>query len=637
MDTYVDLAHIVFYSVNEASMPPKGGIRQHLKLDESSNPPAGALLSGSEIQGGVRQRLGIGSDTGAASSSGPRATGGAKRRVEQHVQHDSEAKSHKPLNKKLRRDWLRGELASQRLLEYAAAAEEQGARGAGIGNWETPKNCHRTVVRAIGYPDDAPPISWMEITGKKGGKVQQAIVDPIDTFERLVAAGGEKFERRLSGPPAAIAAYWCGMREHILYRAIRDRIDVEKTVALTLHGDGAPTTKIDGLFTVSWASIHVVGSGTIPETRNVFAIVRKSDLGPGALQMVFSRMAWSMNALMEGRMPSHDWQGRKHPEAGRVLAGGYRAAAMHVKGDWEFFCQAFGFPAPTSTPNMCWMCSASPNIPALSFTDGSRTAGWRGGMRSHEGYLQKLEDEGSEVPALFKIHSLRMEGIMIDVLHAVDLGVCSHVVGNTLFEIQEAHPEWGGKQEERVERLDSLLNKHYKATKEQYKLDGHLTLERVRKPGDWPALRGKAAAIRHMISFVLALATENNSGSEHDRWRLGVVQLLDRFYKIHAAEPMFPSTEAKAELKRISVTFMGLYRKLSFEALHAKRRAWKMTPKFHAWVHLCEHQSWINAKLSWTYGDESLQGLIKEVARSTHASTMSYMTTLKWICTAWEE
>ena len=100
---------------------------------------------------------------------------------------------------------------------------------------------------------------------------------------------------------------------------------------------------------------------------------------------------------------------------------------------------------------------------------------------------------------------------------------------------------------------------------------------------------------------------------------------------------MLPSTEAKAELKRISVTFMGLYRKLSFEALHAKRRAWKTTPKFHAWVHLCEHQSWINAKLSWTYGDESLQGLIKEVARSTHASTMSYMTTLKWIYTAWEE
>jgi len=128
---------------------------------------------------------------------------------------------------------------------------------------------------------------------------------------------------------------------------------------------------------------------------------------------------------------------------------------------------------------------------------------------------------------------------MIDVLHAVDLGVCSHLLGNVLFEMVETHREWGSRQEDRVAHLDSLLQRHYKETKEQYKLDGHLSLERIRRGGEWPALRAKAAASRRLVPFALALAVENNSGSLHDRWRLGAVKLLHRFYEVTAGEPMF--------------------------------------------------------------------------------------------------
>ena len=75
------------------------------------------------------------------------------------------------------------------------------------------------------------------------------------------------------------------MRDHVVYQNIKDVVDVSKTVALAIHGDGAPTTKIDGLFTISWASVHAVASGSVKETRNVFATVRKSDLGAGALDI----------------------------------------------------------------------------------------------------------------------------------------------------------------------------------------------------------------------------------------------------------------------------------------------------------------------------------------------------------------
>jgi len=167
--------------------------------------------------------------------------------------------------------------------------------------------------------------------------VQQAIVDPIDTFERLVSQGGDRFQRCLAGPPAAIPSYWRGMKGHILFEKIAGQVDVEKTIALALHGDGAPTTRVEGLFTVSWGSMHAMTSGTIEESRHIFAIVRKSDLGDGALDLAFKRLAWSMNALLQGRMPACDWLGRKHTDAGRELAHGYTAACMHLKGDWELF------------------------------------------------------------------------------------------------------------------------------------------------------------------------------------------------------------------------------------------------------------------------------------------------------------
>ena len=250
--------------------------------------------------------------------------------------------------------------------------------------------------------------------------------------------------------------------------------------------------------------------------------------------------------------------------------------------------------------------------------------------------MRTLEERGRETPALLLITTLQLEGIMVDTLHAIDLGVCAHLVGNILYEIQGEHPEWGGRQEDRVAHIAGLLKKHYRDTKEKYQLDGELTLERIRKPGDWPAMRCKAAACRRMVPFALSLAIANNSGSPHDRARLGVVQLLDRFYRILDTEPMFPSTEARAELENISLTFMGLYEKLSREAFDAGLRLWKVTPKFHVFQHCLEHQSWLNPKLSWTYGDESLQGLIKEVARSCHPRTVSYMTTLKWVCKVWD-
>ena len=164
-----------------------------------------------------------------------------------------------------------------------------------------------------------------------------------------------------------------------------------------------------------------------------------------------------------------------------------------------------------------------------------------------------------------------------------------------------------------------------------YRIDGKVTFVRVKKSGEWPKFLAKAAATRRLVPFALHLATKYNSGTLHDRRRLGVVQALDTIYQIFGRGHMFLERNERDELARLSVAFIGMYRHLSVEARGNEERAWKMTPKFHLMQHILEHQSWINPRMVWTYGDEDLQKIVKEIAVSCHTSTMAHMVLHKWV------
>ena len=218
---------------------------------------------------------------------------------------------------------------------------------------------------------------------------------------------------------------------------------------------------------------------------------------------------------------------------------------------------------------------------------------------------------------------------MVDVLHALDQGVLSHLIANVFFEVMSA---LGPNQEAQVKALDVKLNAWYKAHPSVYKIDGHLTVNRIKTSSDWPKLKVKAAASRAVLDFAFDLATEYNSGSLHDQQRVAVCQLMRRFYEIIKSEPLFMSVAARAEIKRIANLFLGIYKQLAGEALGREVKAWKMVPKFHEFEHLCELQTFLNPRSFWTYSDEDLQRILKEVGLSCHPSTVAFMATYKWIC-----
>ena len=497
------------------------------------------------------------------------------------------------------------------------------------------KNAFRDLKRAIGYPKAAPPIEWIDVN-KRGFLKPHPILCPIDTFCALISRDEKKFNKHVRGDEGSISELWAGLRAQndILYTANAAYLDdPEHTLGLGIHGDGAPTHKTDGLFTISWGSLTAGGS-TIQQ-RFVYTVVRKSDLCDGTLEALFDRLAWACNAMLHGKYPSHDWKGKPHPKAGQDLpTRGWKAAVLHLRGDWEFYQQVLGFPAPNSVPNNCFICWASPNVPDLAWSNARDTAGWRPTVRTHESYVAELLASGRTLPTLFRIITLRIEGIMIDVLHCVDQGVAMHLIANVFIEVM-ALGHWGPTQQLRAAGLDKDMREWQKAHGERSSVHGEITFSRIRTTNDWPKLKCKASATRHLIDYTVHLSQTHMRGGEHalhDQRRLAVCQLLQRFYRIIADGGRFLCDDAKLELPILVKSFMGLYGHLPREALNANVRAWKMVPKFHMFVHLCEIQSFhMNPRFYWVYMDEDMQKQIKAIALTCHHTTVDETVMYKWV------
>ena len=150
------------------------------------------------------------------------------------------------------------------------------------------------------------------------------------------------------------------------------------------------------------------------------------------LNAVFELLSWSFNALVTGNEPDLNFYGKPVLHGGEQLANGWQAILFQVRGDWAFYKEAFAFPAWNAKGRICWLCEASSSL-ALAWTTCSADAAWRSTCWSHEGFLQDLHAHGLVPPALMLTRGLRIENFTVDVLHAVDQGIASHIIGNILW------------------------------------------------------------------------------------------------------------------------------------------------------------------------------------------------------------
>ena len=176
------------------------------------------------------------------------------------------------------------------------------------------------------------------------------------------------------------------------------------------------------------------------------------------------------------------------------------------------------------------------------------------------------------------------------------------------------------------------MHQWYKDTKfKGSKVQGKLTVERVRTGKGWPKLKAKAAATRQLAPYALLLM--QTFGGPEDRPILALCQLLNRFYELISHQSMFLSDDAKAEVSRLGPRLAMIYASLAEQAATGRVKMWKVNPKLHLFDHLCSWQAVEvgNPRFYWTYSDEDLVGLLIEVAESCHPVTMAASALFKWM------
>jgi len=405
------------------------------------------------------------------------------------------------------------------------------------------------------------------------------------------------------------------------------------TIPVGLHGDAGAFSNNDSLFVFSWNSL--VSQGTTRNTRYVITVLKKSLITEGTMEVVSKVMGWSFNVLLSGMHPSVDWEGRTLPERGEYLAQRWRGALCQVRGDWEFFGSYLELPKWNEVVRMCWLCQASGSSNDLRYTRCDEEAPWRATRRSHEQFVAETEARGGKVAPIFRYAAgLRVECVMIDVLHTADLGITCHIIGNIIWECIVGKKWAGTTYEANLSMCTKDLDNFYRTNKTTSKLQGKLTLERVRASGDWPKLKCKAAAARHLAPFALQLAEQHLDGR-----RVALCTLLVRFYGIMNEEGQFLSDRAKAEFPGIGRRICMLYSQLAAESAEKGHKFWKATPKLHLFQHVCEWQGVEsgNPRFYWCYADEDLVGQLIEVAEACHAKTMAVTAMHKWLTLQFSE
>ena len=223
-----------------------------------------------KVSGGIRQRLAKSgslevaagpADSKPVSVPGPRK--GIKQKLSESApsRSESEVKVQKaqgtPLIDSLIHHWGKGKLTSQMALEFAFKAAQQGAEGIGKFNKNpSPANACRAMQSAIPGNPGRPPIDFITIPGPGGVMRPHPIICPMSAMEHMIQHDEKRFNEIIRGQVGEREAYWKGISQSPIFKRIGHHIDPSRHIALGLHGDGAPTSKTQGLFTISFNSLQ---------------------------------------------------------------------------------------------------------------------------------------------------------------------------------------------------------------------------------------------------------------------------------------------------------------------------------------------------------------------------------------------
>ena len=154
------------------------------------------------------------------------------------------------------------------------------------------------------------------------------------------------------------------------------------------------------------------------------------------LDSVFTILAWSFNALLEGTFPHSDWNGRPFPassehgkRAGKPLANGYYGVVCSLVGDLDYLNKTLGLPHHGRKDSCCSMCKATGQGGA-TWKAFQVNAQWRNLIWSP---AQWQAWPGKSKCCIFGINHLTAANVAGDWMHNKYLGHDQYALGSVVY------------------------------------------------------------------------------------------------------------------------------------------------------------------------------------------------------------
>jgi hypothetical protein len=333
---------------------------------------------------------------------------------------------------------------------------------------------------------------------------------------------------------------------------------------------------------------------------------------------------------LEGRMPG----GIPIPVGG----------LMQVRGDWQWLVDCFRLRWFTAD-FFCWQCDASKHRDhELYFGDFRPTARHRGTRITQAEYFMRVQAEGQDPSTLFKSPGMEIDYLIVDSMHAGDLGVFADIIGSVLW-LEISTKSWHKSVDEGMARLNADLKK-YNAANQHLGLSSvfPLTVSQLKGRGDkHHSLKAKAAQCRHLAEFTLIIANRHKHGTnrrppfrfvgrlrghedDHLSNMVSMCEGLCAYHRSCRAQP-FDAEACKSAMYRCLhglEVLHDLWRQDIPEAEH-KYQPFTTKPKAHELQHMVEDKLplWGSPSTFWCYRDEDFIGVVKIIAaKSCHPATL---------------
>jgi hypothetical protein len=432
--------------------------------------------------------------------------------------------------------------------------------------------------------------------------------------------------------------------------------DLSSVGVLGLHCDGVQytsTMRAGGAKSILVGSLNVISaaSAELRYKRQPLFVLRKKRLcqcgcqGFHTIQQIMEVVAWSFGHLASGVAPSHRHDGSPWTTKDQVarLPSGQplrRAALLQVRGDWEWLEQCFRFRSVNSE-SFCWMCEAVQRVQSpLDYKDFRPDAPHRATLISHQQYMVRCAQEGSQPSHLFHCPGFKIDHVAVDAMHSGDLGTFADAVGS-IFWLECTHKPWHRTQAAGLLSLNQDLENYYGAQPDRQfsKLSPIVWSQIMSKSVGYPFLKAKAAQTRQVAEFCLALALRHQNGDGHrrpfafaagSRLAAHTQRHCDLLVSMFAGFLQF-TTSCSASPFVHDDCRQGMYKYLMSlgelntmwrEGLTEQQQAsmpFHLRPKAHACQHIVEEKTALfgSPNAFWCYRDEDFIGTVKLIAQKT--------------------